>query len=65
MAAFGALKYSLPVYGAILLTAAMDKVLLVKEFGDRASWTWPKGKLDKNDKEDAFVCAQREVRDRK
>ena len=62
VAAFSALKFSLPVYGAILLTEAMDKVLLVRTCGARSAWSWPKGKLEKQDHGNVYACAQREVR---
>ena len=52
-------KTSVPVNGAIMLNEARDKVLLVKGFGSRAGWTFPKGKI--NEDEEDPSCAAREV----
>lgn len=57
---FMAYKSSVPVCGAILLNEALDKVLLVKGWAKRASWTFPKGKI--NQEESDLNCAIREVR---
>lgn len=52
-------KYSVPVYGAILLNQSLDKCVLVQPFMSRTSWGFPKGKVNKD--ESAFDCAVREV----
>ena len=52
-------KSSVPVSGAIMLNPARDKVLLVKGYGHKASWTFPKGKV--NEEEEEHNCAVREV----
>ena len=52
-------KTSVPVIGAIMLNQARDKVLLVKGYGNKASWTFPKGKI--NEDEEESHCAVREV----
>ena len=52
-------KKSIPVNGAILLNKQMNKILLVKGFGSKATWTFPKGKLNENEEYD--TCAAREV----
>ena len=52
-------KNSIPVTGAIMLNRARDKVLLVKGYGNKASWTFPKGKI--NEGEEEQNCAVREV----
>ncbi len=48
-----------PVRGAILLNDAMDHVLLVKGWNKKASWSFPRGKINKDEKD--FDCAVREV----
>jgi mRNA-decapping enzyme subunit 2 len=48
-----------PVYGGIILNAAMDKCLLVKGWSKNATWGFPKGKVNKNEME--MACAAREV----
>ncbi|XP_032220585.1 m7GpppN-mRNA hydrolase [Nematostella vectensis] len=52
-------KFSVPVYGAIILNEALDKCLLVQPFMSRTSWGFPKGKVNKDENE--FDCAIREV----
>lgn len=52
-------KMSVPTYGAILLDPEMKYVLLVQGFWARASWGFPKGKV--NECEDPCACAIREV----
>jgi len=52
-------KYSVPVYGAILLNQNLDKCVLVQPFMSRTSWGFPKGKVNKD--ESGFDCAIREV----
>ena len=43
--AFNEYKWSVPVCGAIILSQAMDKALLVRGFHKGASWGFPKGKI--------------------
>ena len=52
-------KLAVPTYGAILLNTFLDKVLLVQGFWAKASWGFPKGKV--NEDEPPHVCAAREV----
>jgi len=52
-------KLSVPVNGAILLNATMDKVLMVQGFNRRGGWAFPKGKV--NECEEPYDCATREV----
>jgi len=52
-------KLALPTYGAILLNTFLDKVLLVQGFWAKASWGFPKGKV--NEEEPPHLCAVREV----
>jgi len=52
-------KTRVPVRGAIILNQDMDKVLLVKGWKKGASWSFPRGKINKD--EDDLVCAIREV----
>ena len=52
-------KKSVPVNGAVLLNKQMNKILLVKGFSSKASWTFPKGKI--NEGEEYHECAVREV----
>jgi len=52
-------KMSVPTYGAILLDDAMEHVLLVQGYLARATWGFPKGKVNKE--EEAVHCAIREV----
>lgn len=56
-----AYKTRVPVRGAIILNLAMDKCLLVKGWKKGASWSFPRGKINKD--EDDLVCAIREVRE--
>ena len=58
-AQFSAYKQAVPVMGAILLNAAMDKCLLVRGFKEHASWGFPRGKLAKDETD--VECAVREV----
>ena len=58
-AQFSAYKQAVPVMGAILLNASMDKCLLVRGYKEGSSWGFPRGKLAK-DETDA-ECAVREV----
>ena len=52
-------KLAVPTYGAIILNTYMDKVLLVQGFWAKASWGFPKGKV--NEDEPPSQCAVREV----
>jgi len=52
-------KSSVPVCGAIILNDNLDKVLLVKGWSNKSSWSFPRGKINKD--EPALQCAIREV----
>ena len=52
-------KQAVPTFGAIILNTFLDKVLLVQGFWAKASWGFPKGKVNEN--EPAHICAAREV----
>ncbi|XP_028411780.1 m7GpppN-mRNA hydrolase-like [Dendronephthya gigantea] len=52
-------KFSVPVYGAILLNAEMDKCVLVQAYTSKSSWGFPRGKLNKD--ESPLECSIREV----
>ena len=52
-------KMAVPTYGAILLDPSFQHCLLVQGFWSRASWGFPKGKV--NEGEEADDCAIREV----
>ncbi|PFH61806.1 hypothetical protein XA68_16234 [Ophiocordyceps unilateralis] len=52
-------KTRVPVRGAIMLNQAMDSVVLVKGWKKGASWSFPRGKINKD--EDDLDCAVREV----
>lgn len=52
-------KTRVPVRGAILLNHAMDSVVLVKGWKKGANWSFPRGKINKD--EDDLDCAVREV----
>lgn len=56
---FLAYKTRVPVRGAILLNDAMDHVVLVKGWKKGASWSFPRGKINKDEKD--LDCAIREV----
>lgn len=56
---FIAYKTRVPVRGAILLNDAMDQVLLVKGWKKGAHWSFPRGKINKDEKD--LDCAIREV----
>lgn len=62
MAAFSeflAYKTRVPVRGAILLNEEMDEVVLVKGWKKGANWSFPRGKINKGEKD--LDCAIREV----
>lgn len=52
-------KTRVPVRGAILLNEAMDSTLLVRGWKKGASWSFPRGKINKD--EDDLECAIREM----
>jgi mRNA-decapping enzyme subunit 2 len=52
-------KTSVPVCGAIILNETLDKVLLVKGWSNKSSWSFPRGKINRD--EPALQCAIREV----
>lgn len=52
-------KMNVPVCGAILLNQSLDKVLLVRGWNSKGTWTFPKGKMNQGETE--MECAQREV----
>lgn len=56
---FLAYKTRVPVRGAILLNESMDKVVLVKGWKKNANWSFPRGKINKEEKD--LDCAVREV----
>ena len=58
-AEFLAYKSRVPVRGAILLNHDMDQVVLVKGWKKGANWSFPRGKINKD--EDDLDCAVREV----
>ncbi|RPA98176.1 DCP2-domain-containing protein [Choiromyces venosus 120613-1] len=58
-AEFMAYKTRVPVRGAILLNNAMDKCVLVKGWKSGASWSFPRGKINKDERDED--CAAREV----
>lgn len=56
---FLAYKTRVPVRGAILLNEDMDEVVLVKGWKKGANWSFPRGKINKDEKD--LDCAIREV----
>ncbi|KAI5460036.1 Dcp2, box A domain-containing protein [Mariannaea sp. PMI_226] len=52
-------KTRIPVRGAIMLNEAMDSTVLVKGWKKGANWSFPRGKINKD--EDDLDCAVREV----
>jgi 8-oxo-dGTP pyrophosphatase MutT (NUDIX family) len=56
---FRAFKRNVPVMGAALLDARMERVLLVKGLGSGAGWGFPRGKVNQGEADAA--CAAREV----
>jgi mRNA-decapping enzyme subunit 2 len=56
--AFNSYKYAVPVYGCVLLTPRMDKLLLVCNW-EGTAWGVPRGKV--NEGETPMDCAAREV----
>jgi mRNA-decapping enzyme subunit 2 len=58
-AEFLAYKTRIPVRGAILLNESMDQAVLVKGWKKGSSWSFPRGKINKDEKD--LDCAIREV----
>jgi mRNA-decapping enzyme subunit 2 len=58
-AEFLAYKQRVPVRGAIMLNEDMDQVVLVKGWKKGANWSFPRGKINKD--ENDLDCAVREV----
>lgn len=56
---FLAYKVRVPVRGAILMDETMEKLVLVKGWKKGASWSFPRGKINKDEKD--LDCAIREV----
>ncbi|KAI9713109.1 MAG: mRNA-decapping enzyme subunit 2 [Bogoriella megaspora] len=56
---FLAYKTRVPVRGAIMLNDTMDKVVLVKGWKKNAAWSFPRGKINKDERD--IDCAVREV----
>lgn len=52
-------KTRVPVRGAIMLNQDMDQVVLVKGWKKSATWSFPRGKINKDEQD--FDCAVREV----
>ncbi|GAA5838521.1 hypothetical protein JCM11251_003415 [Rhodosporidiobolus azoricus] len=56
---FMAYKERVPVCGAVMINEWWDKVLLVKGWSKGSSWSFPRGKINKQEPE--AMCAVREV----
>nr|POE74314.1 mrna decapping complex subunit 2 [Quercus suber] len=56
---FLAYKVRVPVRGAILMSEDMERLVLVKGWKKGASWSFPRGKINKNEAD--LDCAIREV----
>lgn len=56
---FLAYKTRVPVRGAIILNDAMDQVVLVKGWKKGANWSFPRGKINKDERD--LDCAAREA----
>eukprot|EP01135_Chromosphaera_perkinsii_P006967 Nk52_evm5s639 gene=Nk52_evmTU5s639 len=52
-------KVRVPVYGAIIINEKFDKVLMVKGWGNKTTWGFPKGKINKDEPE--VECGIREI----
>ncbi|EIJ89668.1 mRNA-decapping enzyme subunit 2 [Nematocida parisii] len=52
-------KKIVPVFGALIFNSEMTKILLVRGFGPKRSFTFPRGKICKS--ENSIECAVREV----
>lgn len=56
---FLAYKVRVPVRGAILLDESMERAVLVRGWKKGANWSFPRGKINKDEKD--LTCAIREV----
>ena len=56
---FLAYKVRVPVRGAIMMDESMEKVVLVRGWKKGANWSFPRGKINKDEKD--LDCALREV----
>lgn len=56
---FLAYKNRVPVRGAIMLNHAMDSVVMVRGWKSSSAWSFPRGKINKEEKD--IDCAVREV----
>lgn len=54
-------RFRIPVCGAIILNANLDKCVLVKGWSSKSGWGFPKGKINQDEEYDC--CAIREVCD--
>ncbi|KAL0080287.1 DCP2-domain-containing protein [Phycomyces blakesleeanus] len=54
-------RFRIPVCGAIMINAALDKCVLVKGWSSKSGWGFPKGKINQDEEYDC--CAIREVYD--
>ncbi|KAI5184348.1 mRNA-decapping enzyme subunit 2 [Nematocida homosporus] len=52
-------KKAVPVFGALIFNGPMTKILMVRGFGPRKTFTFPRGKICKSENE--IDCAIREV----
>ncbi|KAI9482827.1 MAG: Dcp2, box A domain-containing protein [Benjaminiella poitrasii] len=52
-------RFRIPVCGAIILNATLDKCVLVKGWSSKSGWGFPKGKINQDEEYDK--CAIREV----
>ncbi|KAI7891760.1 Dcp2, box A domain-containing protein [Mucor mucedo] len=52
-------RFRIPVCGAIILNANLDKCVLVKGWSSKSGWGFPKGKINQDEEYDC--CAIREV----
>jgi len=59
MTGFSEYKAKIPTRGAILLDPTLKECLIVKGWGSRGSWMFPKGKIDEGESD--VDCAIREV----
>lgn len=58
LAQFNRYKATVPVCGVALVSTGNDKVLMVKGVGRQSRWTFPKGKINKDER--PWQCARRE-----
>ena len=59
VAKFKRYKIRVPVCGGIVLNMSLTKCLLVRGYHTKAAWSFPKGKINKDEK--MMTCAVREV----